>query len=468
MNTKQKEKIEITVNEVKALCNNYDSRTGRPVSVNDKAIKDNVLSGNHVLCIGTDIYFYSGGAYEHDEHGKFTLMAIEKLMEDCLIKSNIKQRILNLFLQDPFISYKMTDMNNYSNSIVNFKNCMFDVKKWKAIKQDPCYRSIEQVPHSIDESINKKDDYSKHPVFTKFINNSIPNNDDREMLLQYMGLCLTKDPSFQTFMIIHGCTDSGKSVIANLINEMVGDNNATSISLNDIAVNRFKSAKLYNKKVNVCADIDSKSITDTGLLKQLTGEDMITAENKGKDPFEFRSHAKLLFSCNTLPKFPTDKSQAVYNRLRILEMNINIPKEKQDRNLLTKLKHEMPYIIETCLRALNRAYTNNVILDSKRSIEKIMELQSLSDSVTAFLDVCMEKKSGNKITRKDCFDAYRLFCIDEEREPLTKKNFFADMGNKGYTATKTGNDRVYKGIDIAWTEIDDELLKEFQKAIKRQ
>jgi hypothetical protein len=64
---------------------------------------------------------------------------------------------------------------------------------------------------------------------------------------------------------------------------------------------------LFGKLANIFADLPSKAIDDGGMFKSLTGEDYVTAERKNKDPFSFRPYARLLFSCNEIPKNYNDQ-----------------------------------------------------------------------------------------------------------------------------------------------------------------
>ena len=52
---------------------------------------------------------------------------------------------------------------------------------------------------------------------------------------------------------------------------------------------------------NICGDIDATYIERTGLLKQLTGEDLITAEHKFRKPAQFTCWAVPVFSCQRDP-----------------------------------------------------------------------------------------------------------------------------------------------------------------------
>ena len=103
---------------------------------------------------------------------------------------------------------------------------------------------------------------------------------------------------------------------------------------------RFKTAELFGKLANIFADLPTKNIDDNGIFKALVGEDYLTVEKKNRDPVSFQSNARLLFSCNSIPKNYGDRSDGFYRRLIIIRFNHAVPQEKKDPNLLDKFRVE--------------------------------------------------------------------------------------------------------------------------------
>ena len=54
--------------------------------------------------------------------------------------------------------------------------------------------------------------------------------------------------------------------------------------------------------------VTHKGIEDNGIFKALVGEDYLTVEKKTKS-LSFQPYARLLFSCNSIPKNYGDKSE---------------------------------------------------------------------------------------------------------------------------------------------------------------
>ena len=91
--------------------------------------------------------------------------------------------------------------------------------------------------------------------------------------------------------------------------------------------------------MNSCADLSTEALEDSAVLKKLLGEDLIFAERKGQDGYNFRNYSKLLFSTNQLPTITSERTNGFYRRLLILEMNKQ-PKQV-DVMLREKLEKEI-------------------------------------------------------------------------------------------------------------------------------
>jgi hypothetical protein len=64
------------------------------------------------------------------------------------------------------------------------------------------------------------------------------------------------------------------------------------------------------------------------------------SERKNKNPFSFKPYARLLFSCNEIPRNYGDRSEGFYRRLIIIRFENPVPPEKRDPNLIEKLASE--------------------------------------------------------------------------------------------------------------------------------
>lgn len=420
--------------------------TGALKGIHDYKVVQYLLKTVCMFVAGEQLYVYRGGYYFLDRDGIYIKSKVQGLIPEQFISHRNLNAVYNLLLEQQEIQKTFEEINNYPPWWINFKNGMFDVKERKLRPHRPDYLAINQIPHDLDFELRKRIDDTEWEI-DKFLKAAIPDADDRTMLWQYIGYCMTRDTGMQKFMIIKGVGGTGKSRIINLIQEIVGDGNYSGISLQDLN-QKFYPSLLLGKLLNACADISSEALTSVDNIKKATGEDIMLYEPKGKDAKPFRSYAKLLFSANKIPLNLDEKTNALYRRMLILEMN-QIP-EKPDPDLDRKLEKETGYAIWMAVSGLNTLYKNGKISESRRSRELVEELYRAADTVKAFMDECTEHKPGERMEKTLLYDSYEEYCKSWKRKELSQRAFYAGLEEKGYRFKKSGGKRYI--LDVAFKD----------------
>lgn len=395
-----------------------------------------------MFVIGRELYVYRGGVYVLDCDCVYIKSIIQRLIPDRFVTYRNLGAVCGLLIDQQDLQKTLEDLNNYPPWWINFQNGMFDVKEWKLWKHRPEYMSVNQIPHELDMSLQRE---GLGTETGKFLATSIPNADDRYMLWQYIGYCMTRDTSLQKMLIIRGIGGTGKSRIINLIQEIVGSRNYSNISLQDLN-QKFYPSMLFGKLLNACADISSDALTSVDNIKKATGEDVMIYEKKNKDPQSFRSYAKLIFSANKIPLNLDEKSNAFYRRLLILEMNI--APDKPDPALDDKLRQEIGGSIWEALGHLKKMYEQGSISESRSSREQVEELHRAADTVKAFLDECTEHKPGARIARKLLYEEYVTYCKACGRKEHSSNPFYKNLEEKGYRCKRTADNRYILDIQL--------------------
>lgn len=178
---------------------------------------------------------------------------------------------------------------NANPFMINVKNGIYNVL------EDRLYEHSLDILSTIQLNVRYDPD-EDCPLFKKFLSDSMDGDTGQVRLLQEMlGYFLVPITKSQKCFVIVGAAGAGKSVLLNVLNEiLIGSGNVSNVSwqsLND----RFKTAELFGKLANIFADLPTKNIDDNGIFKALVGEDYLTVEKKNKDPFSFQSTARLLF-----------------------------------------------------------------------------------------------------------------------------------------------------------------------------
>jgi putative DNA primase/helicase len=248
-------------------------------------------------------------------------------------------------------------------------------------------------------------------------------------------------------MILNGAGGSGKSTLIRMLENMIGTDNLSHVSLKELS-QRFASVGLLGKLLNSCADLEVSALEDTSVIKKVLGEDTLRGEFKGKDSISFKNYSKLIFSTNELPLILSERTNGFYRRLMILNMDKQPEHKRPD--YLDILQRETGYLIQLAVRALERMYqSGGVLFESQGSKEAVMALRCDSDTVEAFLQSQTKKVNGEKVDRFQLFRAYEQFCQVSDRQSLTRNNFYRSMRTKGFREKRSADGRYFMDIMIS-------------------
>ena len=416
---------------------------GVAVGVFDAAIENYIIDNQKLFIYGGIPFLYRNGCFFPDWTRAELSTSIREKIFDRLIKSTTIDRVYRLFLTDARIQKSFDEINTYPAEWICFQNGMYDPINKRMIPHDEKYCCINQVPHEYHPEMLPK----AGETIEEYLNFICDGKQDtREMLLQFMGYSMTRDTRQQKFLILTGEGGSGKSTLIKCFEMLAGQRNISNVSLTDLQ-QRFSSIELMGMLVNSCADLEIGALTDTSMIKKLVGEDSIKGERKGKDLVFFKNYAKLIFSTNELPVIKSEKTNAFYRRLLVFPMN-KVPEHK-DPDLFQKLEAEKNYLLMLAVQALERMYQQKNITVASASEHEIERLRADSDTVEGFILEECKKVGGCRWERTELYKSYSAFCEENERQALTKNNFYKSLRLKGYSEITSSGKRYFLGLKSA-------------------
>ena len=416
------------------------NRTAKDVF--DSKIVEYLIEHMDLMIYNNVLYIYVGGVYVKDKDGRKIKSQIQALMYDEFKTAIRINRVYALLMCTNSLVVTEEDINTYPVHWINFKNGMLDVISGKLKEHSPSYHSVNQIPHDYVVP-----DQERELSFCKFLESRMAE-DDRKMLYEFFALCLNVDMSFQKMMYIVGVGSAGKSLTLEYINHIVGRDNVSHISPQNLS-QRFQSTFLMQKLLNSVSDISGKPIRESNVIKQLSGEDAIPAEYKGGDVFSFYNTAKMLFTANTIPLVEDEQSNGYYRRLLIVRMKEGdyLP------NLKQKITEESPEFIYFLTKQLKNVYDRGAIFESQGSKGEVDMLRNSSDSVQEFVDEVITECPGMNPKKKDVFDYYERYCIAEKLESVGRNTFYQSMASKGFISGKSNGVEVFRNISISTVKI---------------
>jgi putative DNA primase/helicase len=251
--------------------------------------------------------------------------------------------------------------------------------------------------------------------------------------------------------MLYGQGRNGKSVFLALLQALVGKVNTSAESLQRIEFDKYRSAKLYGKLVNICGDIPDTKMHKSEVFKKLTsGLDDIDGENKYQDSFTFKNTAKLIFSANILPEGKKDK--AYYRRWRLVEFPHEFAGDNEDKLIIEKLtcKTELSGLLNLALGGLKRLLKNGRFSYDK-SVEDTEKTYMLNSNPVAFFMDQFTEVGGDDCEANDLFYAYLGWCEREHKKVVSNIEFSRRLSKMGYSSHRDNvplGERTYKKVTM--------------------
>lgn len=242
---------------------------------------------------------------------------------------------------------------------------------------------------------------------------------------------------FQHAIIVQGKAGTGKSVLFNLVTKMLGKQNVSSVSLHDLSDDRFAAVGVVDKYANIRSDISSDFIKDASIIKNLVGDDSMTVQAKGQQPFAYSNYAKMLFSANEVPAIAPDAG--IQRRIIILPV---IGKAHADVNGSDKFDYA-PYDAERgefallAIEAFSKAVERGKWTTSQLISDATSDWNNAGDDIKMWATEHLKQDVNVRHKAKNIYD---FFHNDMEHAGLkvipTSRTFYQRMSSLGYELRK--------------------------------
>lgn len=286
------------------------------------------------------------------------------------------------------------------------------------------------------------------PRWKQFLEDIFAGNKE---LLSYIqkaiGYSLTGSTDEQCMFFCVGNGRNGKSTFLDTISDIFGDYTA-NIQPETIMIKPYSGAansdiaRLKGARFVTTVEPNEGVRLNEGLVKQLTGGDKVTARFQYGSEFEYSPEFKIWMGTNHKPII-RGRDEGIWRRLHLIPFNVQIPKDKVDKNLKYKLKREyvgiLNWAIEGCLLWQQEG------LDLPQVIaQAVEEYKGEMDVVTSFLDECTERGVGD-IKASDLYQSYKKWALDNGQYVMSSTKFGIEMSGK-YDKKKSHGVYKYFGL----------------------
>lgn len=316
-----------------------------------------------------------------------------------------------------------------SNVLINLNNGTFEINQGK--QQLRPFNHLDFLTYKLPFDYNINADA---PLFFNFLNKVQPDIERQKILAEYIGNIFINNSilKLEKTLLLYGNGANGKSVFFEIINALLGSENVSNYSLQNLTKDDgYARAMIANKLLNYSSEISGK--LDASIFKQLVSGEPVEARLPYQDPFIITDYAKLIFNCNELPR-DTEQTDAFFRRFIIIPFEITIPDDEQDKELSKKIiDAELSGVFNWVLEGLNRLIEQKKFTYSEVAANQLAEYKKQSDSVRMFLDdENYQKSTITSFTLKQIFQEYVSYCKDNLSIPYSNKNFSKRLKNLGF------------------------------------
>ncbi|MBZ0183324.1 MAG: DUF5906 domain-containing protein [Melioribacteraceae bacterium] len=382
-------------------------------------------------------YFYEHGLWNEFEQnileGRISSL-MEFIVDDerKITQANANKVYKRLQTVDSLIFKKDFNTNKF---LLNLKNGVYDLRNKKFLSHSPSYYHNYQFPFEYHPNADC-------PLFKEKLAEIFPNDQESiDFLRSWMLYLMIRSYEHQKILFMIGEKGrNGKSLIAELITEMLSKALVTNQNIEELSSNRnYSKVQLESKLLNIASETSYEAL-ETNILKNLSGGDTISAREIYKPQVKFTNYARLVVIGNSMPIFKS-ADPALLKRICILDFKESF-EDKADPQLLEKLKKEIPGIFNWILEM-----ADNIILEDdsikigepKSILNNLEKYKYQLDTTLGYVNEKVTLKENHAVQLKEIYDSYRKWFKEQGYKSSLMKN---------KSLFKTSLTQHFKNLDI--------------------
>lgn len=416
--------------------------------------------------------YYTGGKWQYDDKGNVFSAAdviLERMKKETAVwaeyeggsmvtdfekhkkktrSHNSKANMIKEFQHLVPISPSELDTNK---TLVNCPDSVINLENGEISRHSPDFYMTRMLGTSMPENPRKPEKW------LTFLDDIF--NRDKE-LIRYvqkaLGYCLSGLTTEQCVFFLYGTGRNGKSTFLEVVRLILGDY-ATNIQPESIMMKSSNSsantdiARLKGARLVTSVEPNEGMRLNEGLVKQLTGDDMITARKLYGDEFEYRPEFKLWMATNHKPTI-RGTDLGIWRRIHIIPFTVTIPEDKVDKNLSDKLSEELHDILAWIVEGYH-LWTAEGLTKPKIVEDAVKEYQNEMDIISAFLssDYCMD---GGEAKASALYAVYCQWAAENNEYKMPSRKFGVEM-SKRYNKVHKKNGWHYQDVSLSGVTINN-------------
>lgn len=386
--------------------------------------------------------------------------AFLKHLNSSLSRSGIANMVEVAKRKVRFVRPAEFDANPY---LLNFENGTLNLRSGLLHEHKPEHLITRCIPYAFDAA-------AECPLFNRFLHRIMGHTggasdeaDARALrLVAYLrrlfGCALTGKPE-KIVAIFHGGGNNGKTTLLETIRAALGgDQYSGQLQIESLMVSQSQSlgsnsinadlAGLQGKRFVTASEPEKGMRFSSARLKHLTGLSEVKARFLRENPFTFPPSHKLFIDANDRP-IVSDAKDALWNRLKLIPFEVEIPRSEIDTCLGEKLLRELPGIV-AWLAAGAAEYLRDGLVDIPEVLMATEDYRLASDTLGEFIRERCAMNPAKWVPVAALWEAYTEWAEGGGGVALPKRDFDLGLHRIGCKQTKRerGTIRVWEGIEL--------------------
>jgi putative DNA primase/helicase len=380
------------------------------------------------------VYIYNGMYWTYVNEND-----IKEFLKKLILKQLTISKHLQLEMKDKYFQEKLYEQfihtiptkTRKTNLLINLKNGTFNLETMELQEFNPDDFLTYQLPFEYDPN-------AVNPLWEKFINEVIPSKKTKKTVQEVLGSIFVRNLKLEYAFFFYGSGANGKSVIADVLDALLGENNVSHFSIGNLN-GEYNLAELKDKLLNIATETDMKDIKSDLFKRLASGEPIIARYPYGR-PFELKNYAKFIFYVNEIELKDIEYSEGFFRRFLIIPFKVTIPEEKRDKELAKKIiNNGLSGIFNWIIEGAKRVILNKDIFISNECKTAFKDFLKEVDTVLQFLDSNNLVKSTNPQDRyyiQELYQNYKEWCINYGLKYLSQPKFSRRINKLGFDKSK--------------------------------
>lgn len=357
-----------------------------------------------------------------------------------LSKSHIKTEIIEEMKDE--LERRDLKFNQHAH-LLNFKNGVLDIETGQLLPHKREYYQNFQF----NQNFNPK---AKAPKFLRFLEELEFKKETKDFIQEWMGYCFYPHVMIQKCLYLKGEGANGKSVLLEVIAEMIGRDNSCRIEPAELR--DFKLINIKDKLINIATDISTKSTLENTFKELVRGEEQNAEIKHEKFTSNFIPIAKHMFSSNNF--IPTkDRSHGFFRQFAILEFKRIFEEKDQDKNLKFELFEEIEGITIWAIQGLHRLVNNGWMLTRSNEMAEIeKEFKKGMNPLAQFIEEECTISANSEVSKNDFQEDYVNWCQKNRYTALSSYKLTQEMKRLGFKTHKKENPykKMFLGLELTF------------------